>query len=158
MRVYCAPFTAVAVTAQQDLFEVLSGTNNTTEIIAIEIEQSTEVGDAQEEGLSLLVKRGVGAVTSGSGGSTLSVQPIDDGDAAFSGVVEGNNTTKMATGSGSIEQLAAWNWNERLPFNKILPPEMRPTINGGDRLTLELATTPADSITMSGTIWLGERG
>jgi len=157
-RIYSAIFNGVAVTAQQDFFEVLSAADSVTLVHAIELNQSTEVGDAQEEMLSVLMVRGVGSVTSGSGGSTATAQPVADGDAAFGGTVEINNTTKMVVGTGTLETLAAWTWNIRMPFEKIFTPELRPVISPGNRLTIELATTPADSITISGTIWLEEIG
>lgn len=153
MRVYSAIFNAVAVTAQQDFFEILAGTGKPVVILAIEIEQTTEVGDAQEEGLSLLLKRGVGS-TSGSGGSAPTPIPLNVDATASGTTVEANNTTKMT--AGTITTLAAWAWNVRIPFNKIFVPECRPTVKPGDRITLELATTPADAITVSGTIWFAE--
>src|SRR5262245_26160816 len=104
-RRYTVSFKAVAVTAQQDFFEVLSPTDAVVIIHGWELSQSTEVGDAQEEQLQLTTNRGVGSVTSGSGGSTATAQPIEDGDAAFGGTVEVNNTTKMAAGTGTLEEL-----------------------------------------------------
>lgn len=155
-RMYDTEFTSVAVTAAQDLFEILAGTGKLIEILRIEISQSTEVGDAQEEGLSLLMKRGSGSVTSGSGGSTHTPAPLDKNDTASGATVEINNTTTMKTGSSTITQLKAWNWNVRVPFSMVFLPEERPRIEPGDRMTIELATAPADSITMSGTVTFRE--
>jgi hypothetical protein len=157
-RRYTAQFNAVAVTAQQDFFEVLAPTDAVVVVHRIRLTQTTEVGDAQEEMLSLLIKRGIGSVTSGSGGTTPTAQPSEDGDAAFGGTVEANNTTKMATGTGTIETLQADAWNVRMPWDEIYTPELRPVISPGNRLTVELATTPADSITMNGCIWIEEIG
>lgn len=157
-RLYSAIFTDVAVSVQQDFFEVLAPTDAVVVVHAIELEQNTETGDAAEEALNVVMKRGVGTVTSGSGGSTPTAQPKEDGDVAFGGTVEANNTTKMVVGTGSIDTLASWNWNIRIPFNKIFTPEMRPVISPGNRLTMELAKTPADALTISGTIWLEEIG
>ena len=137
---------------QQDFFELTAAATHVIVIHEWELTQSTEVGDAQEEGLSVLTKRGVGTTTSGSGGTAPTAQPISDGDAAFGGTVEANNTTKLAVGTGSIEQTAAYNWNVRVPYVKTYTPETRPQILPSARWTLELATTPADSITLSGTI------
>jgi hypothetical protein len=158
MRYYSAQFNGVAVTAQQDFFEVLAATGKPVVITKIELEQTTETGDAQEEGLSILFKRGAGSVTSGSGGSSPTPTPADVDDSAAGATVEVNNTTKMVTGSGTITTLAAWAWNVRMPFNKIFLPEERIIVKPGDRVTVELGTTPADSITMNGTIWFYEIG
>jgi hypothetical protein len=143
---------------QQDFFEILAASNRVVRLHAIELEQTTEVGDAQEEGLAIILKRGVGSVTSGSGGSTGNPSALDAGDTAFAGTVEINNTTKMAVGSGTIVFIGNWAWNVRIPFLKLFTPELRPLIKGGDRLAVELATTPADSITLSANIWFEELG
>lgn len=157
-RMYTAQFNGVAVTAQQDLFELVAPADAVVIVHDIELSQTTEVGDAQEEQLSLLLKRGVGTVTSGSGGTAPTAQPVEDGAPAFGGTVEANNTTKMATGTGSIETLASTSWNVRSEKPKVWTPETRPVISPSNRLTVELATTPADSITMNGTITFEEVG
>lgn len=157
-RKYTAIFSAVAVTAQQDFFEILAPTDAVVIVHDIDINQTTEAGDAQEEMLAIKMVRGVGTVTTGTGGTTPTAQPIEDGDAAFGGTVEVNNTTKMVVGTGSLDQLASWSWNVRIPFQKIFTPETRPVISPGNRLTIELATTPADSITVNGTITFEEIG
>jgi len=157
-RMYSTHFKDVAVTAAQDLFEILGASDSLTIVHRVLLTQRTEVGDAAEEMLLLTTNRGVGAVTSGSGGSTHTPQPVCDGDAAFGGTVEINNTTVMATGSGSLEQLEAFAWNIRVPFDLVYTPEQRPVISPGNRWTLELETVPADSINMSGTVWLEELG
>lgn len=150
MRIYTAQFTGVAVTAQQDFFEITAGSGQPIEIHEIFISQSTEVGDAQEEGLSILLKQG--ATTTGSGGSTPAAVPRDVDDAASTATVKANNTTKAT--AGTIVTHETYNWNVRMPFQKIWPPETRPYAKASRRLTLELATTPADSITISGfVIW-----
>ena len=157
-RKYTVAFKAVAATAQQDLFEILAPADAVVVIHEWEMSQSTEVGDAQEEQLQLTTNRGIGAVTSGSGGSTATAQPVEDGDAAFGGTVEINNTTKMAAGSGSLEELEPFAWNVRQPLRQIYTPETRPVISPSNRWTLELETTPADSITMSGKVIMEEIG
>src|SRR5690348_7903210 len=110
-RMYTAVFKDIAVTAAQDLFEVAGPSDAVTIIHRVLLTQSSETGDAQEEMLRLTTNRGVGAVTSGSGGGTVTPQPVSDGDAAYGGTVERNNTTIMATGSGAVEaDLEAFAW------------------------------------------------
>jgi len=158
-RMYSIFFTSVAVTAQQDFFEVTASAGKPVIVHSIEIEQSTEVGDAMEEGLSLQLKRGTSLTTSGTGGAqALTAPPVCSSDAAFGGTADTNNTTKMAAGTGTITSLRSWNWNVRIPFFKIFTPETRPVIAGGERMTVELVTTPADSITVSGTMIVEELG
>lgn len=156
-RKYTAFFEGVAVTAQQDFFEILAPSDAVIVLHDIDLSQTTEFGDAAEEQLLIRMVRGVGAVTSGNG-TSATVNPIEDGDTATGATVEKNGTTKMVVGSGTLEQLAAWAWNVRIPFVKIFTPETRPVISPGNRLTIELATTPADSITMNGTITFEEIG
>ena len=148
MALYTAVFNAVAVTAQQDLFELNAPSTAIVVVHAVELSQSTETGDAAEEGLNVLMKRG--ATTSGSGGSTPTATPLMAGDGAFGGTVEANNTTKAT--SGTIVTLRADNWNIRAPFMWLPTPETRIVLAPSARFTVELATTPADSITVSGVL------
>jgi len=154
MALYTAIFNAVTVTAQQDLFELNVPTDAIVLIHAIELSQSSEIGDAQEEGLNLLMKRG--ATTSGSGGTVPTSQPLETGSSAFGGTVEVNNTTKAT--AGTIVTLRAENWNVRMPYLWLPTPEMRFILGPSSRFTVELATTPADAITMSGTLTFEELG
>jgi hypothetical protein len=151
-RIYTAQFNGVAVTAQQDLFELVAGTNVALVIHEIFLSQSTEVGDAQEEGLSILLKQG--STTTGSGGTAPTKVPRDVDDAASGATVAANNTTKAT--AGTIVTHCAWNWNVRVPLQILFTPELRPMVKGARRMTVELATTPADSITMSGYITWSE--
>lgn len=153
-RLYTVVFSSVAVTAQQDFFEIAGPSDAITVVHDWILTQSTEVGDAQEEGLAILVKRG--ATVTGSGGSTPTPSPLEFGDVAYGGVTKVNNTTKA--GTGTIVTMGSYNWNVRVPFQFIYTPETRPVLSPSQRLTIELATTPADSITVSGTITFSEIG
>ena len=157
-RMYTAVAKGIAVTAAQDIFEIASPTDAVTIIHSFVISQSTELGDAQEEQLLFTTNRGVGTVTSGSGGSTITPQPISDGDPAYGGTVERNNTTQMAVGTGTLEELEAFVWNLRIPYMQIYTPETRPVISPGNRWTLELESTPADSVTITASITFEEVG
>ena len=143
---YTVVFSGVAATAQQDLIEVTAASDSPLVLIAFGISQSSEVGDAAEEGLSILVKSG--ATTSGSGGSSYTPVSTDASQAAASFVAEINNTTKANT--GTIVTHYAYNWNIRSSLDIILPEPMQIILTASRRLTIELATTPADSITISG--------
>lgn len=147
-RIYRVPFNAVAVTAQQDLFEITAASNKPCRIHAWMVTQSSEVGDAQEEGLNLVIKRGNSSTTSGSGGTAPTPVPQNPNDSAAGFSAEVNNTTKMSGGTITLEEPHCW--NVRAPHLMVYTPETRPVILPGERKTLELATTPADSITMSG--------
>lgn len=156
---HTATFKAVAVTVQQDFFEVKASASASVYVHGFILSQSTEIGDAMEEMLQLTTNRGSGTVTSGSGGSAPTPTKRRRGDAAFGGAVEVNNTTKLAVGTGTLEtDLEVHTWNERVPYIFWYPPEARPLILPGEYWTLELETTPADSVTISGTIFLEQAG
>jgi hypothetical protein len=152
-RMYTISFTGVAVTAAQDLFALVPGANRPVRIAGIMLSQTTDYGDAQEEGLPLLLRRG--QTTVGSGGSVGTAVRIDASDAAAGFTARVNDTTQAS--GGSPEVVFADSWNVRMPYLVMFPPEMRPTVDAaGNRMTLELAGAPADSITMRGTLWVEE--
>jgi hypothetical protein len=153
-RMYTVQFTGVAVTAQQDLFEIVAAAGKNCRLRALFLSQSSDVGDAAEEGLSILIKSG--STTSGSGGSAPTPVPLSVTDAAAGFSAEANNTTKAT--AGTIVTHHAENWNIRVPYQLILPPEMCVELTGSRRATVELATTPTDSLTISGTLYVEEFG
>jgi hypothetical protein len=152
--VYTVQFNGVAMTAQQDLFELVAASAKPLVILGFSISQATEVGDAAEEGLSILLKSG--QTTSGSGGSTPTPVPNDSTMAAAGFTAEANNTTKAS--AGTIVTHGAWAWNVRAPLEVLFTQEQQLLMVASRRCTLELATTPADSITANATIWLQEIG
>lgn len=158
-KLYTVTFTAVAITAQQDLFEITAASSRVLLIHGVELSQSTEVGDAAEEGLAIVMKRGTSLTTSGSGGSSATPAPLEVNQGAAGSTAEVNNTTKLAVGTGAITTLIATNWNIRAtPMAWMFTPELRPVVSPSERFAVELATTPADSITTSGTLWFEEIG
>jgi len=157
-RRYTAQVNGVAVTAAQDVFEIAAPADAVVVVHGWSLLQTTDVGDAAEEVLLVSTVRGVGSVTSGSGGSTPTAQPLEDGDAAFGGTVEANNTTRMAAGTGTLETLEQHGWNVRIPLVHFYPPELRPVISPSNRWTLSLPAAPADSITTSACVWFEEIG
>lgn len=145
---YAVTFSGVAVTAQQDFFEYTAPSDGTVIIHSVELTQGTDVGDAASEGLSILHKRG--QTTSGSGGTAPTPVPLEAISAASGGTAEVNNTTKASV--GTIVTLHASNWIIQQPYLWLPTPEMRHVVGPGVRYTVELATTPTDSITVSGTM------
>jgi hypothetical protein len=153
-RIYSVSFSGVAVTAQQDFFEITAAAGKNVRLRALYLSQSSDVGDAAEEGLSILIKSG--ATTSGSGGTGPTPVPMNVTDAAAGFAAEVNNTTKAT--SGTIVTHHSDNWNIRIPYQLILPSELCVELTGSRRATVELATTPADSLTISGTLYCEEFG
>ena len=152
-RLYTAQFSAVAVSAAQDLFEIVAPADAIVKIHNIRLGQTSDVGDAAEE--ILLIKLNSGATTSGSGGGSYTPVPIELGDAAFGGTCEINNTTQAA--DGTIVTHHAWPWNVRGPFEIIFEPETRPVLSPSRRCVLTIPA-PADALTMMGTITFEEIG
>lgn len=153
-RIYTATFGAVAITAVQDIFEVVAPADAIVKIHRIQLAQTTDVGDTAEEILQLQWTSGY--TTSGSGGASVTPVPTEFGDAAFGGTVERNNTTQANTGT-AVEHYN-WAWNIRMEFDKVFTPEERPVLSPSRRGVLELPVAPADSITVNGTIVLEEIG
>lgn len=153
-RVYRVPFPLVAVTAQQDFLTIVSASTKVTELLELHASQTTEVGDAMEEGLNLAIKQG--ATSNGSGGGTVTPVPAHLGDAAFAGSARRNDTTPAS--GGTIVTHQEDNWNIRMPMNIIFTPETTIWIPPSARLVWGLLTTPADSISVSGYALIREYG
>lgn len=153
-RIYTAVFNNVAVTAIQDLFEVVAPADSIVVLHDIHLSQNTDVGDAAEEVLRIELTSG--HTTSGSGGSSVTPVAQQVQDSAFGGTCEANNTTQAS--AGTIVTHYVWNWNIRVGFDRIFTPETRPVIAPSRRMCLELPAAPADSVTMSGSITFEEIG
>ena len=158
-RMYSAQFTGVAAAAQQDLFQITAPSTRVVCIHGIVVSQGgggNDVGDAQEEFLTLLMKRFTSASTTGSVGTTPAIVGLESGSGAAGSVVLANNTTR-ASGGTSVT-IHSDSWNVRANFIWIPTPEMRPWLGISERFTLELGTTPADAVNTNGTIYFEEIG
>ena len=151
-RIYTAQFTSVAVAAQQDLLSLVAGTNTPIVVHEIFLSQSTNVGDAGEKELSIVIKQG--ATVAGSVGTAPTPIPRDVDDSAAAAVARANDTTIANT--GTIVTTHAFNWNTRVPLQILFTPELRPYAKGARRMVVGLLTTPAVSTTMSGYITWSE--
>lgn len=145
-RAYSFPINiTTAFTTQIDVMELLAGANKPICVIGFELGQISEIGDAQEEQLTLVMKRVTGAPTSGSGGTAAAAPALTQpNDAASGATLEVGNTTKL-TGGTSVD-LKRFDWQLRSGLLYLPVPEMRFVIDQGTRMVLELVTTPTDSI------------
>ncbi|MGB0971526.1 MAG: hypothetical protein ACPGVG_11250 [Mycobacterium sp.] len=150
-RMYSAIFEKVAATAAQDLFEVVAPSTAIVVVHALYLSQDTEEGDAQSEMLSLLIHRGT---ATGSGGTSETPNPLDPGDSAFGGTCEVNNTTQSVEGT----HLHSDAWNVQIPYQMVWTPETRPVVPPSGLFIVELQDAPADSVTISGTLYFEEMG
>lgn len=149
---YSAPLTPAAITTTVDFFHVTAAAENPVTLYAMSLYQTTELGDAAEEVLSIALARGV---TGGSGGTALTEAHYGDGSGStVSAAVVGLNTT-VSTAGTVLEHLG---WNVRVPLLWCPIPELRPTVDAGqDPIVFRLLAAPADSITIGGTIWWFEQ-
>lgn len=151
MTIYRVGYSGQAVTAQQDLWSILAPTTGIVLIHHVVISQASDYKDVEDEGLVIQLDRG--ATTTGSGGTAVTVgsgNAVEPAGPAFGGTVRRNDTTKASAGTISI--LHAETWSVRSPFEFLPPPELRPIVAPGQRFVVELASTPADSLTVAGSI------
>lgn len=151
MTMYVVTFAAVAVTAARDLVEINASASRKVRIHGWEIGQSTEFSDAADEQLRLELIRGF---TTSGGGSAFTALPIDAAQtAAFGGTCEIDGT--LATG-GTSETVFATAFNVRSGHVWIPTPEMRVVLAESGRIVLRMNSTPADSISFSGSLYFEE--
>lgn len=150
-RVYSIQFNGIAVAAQADLFEILPAANKPVLLHAISFGQNTDFGDANDEGILWQVIRG--HATSGSGGASVTPQPMDANATAAGATCERTNTTIAS--AGTAVTLHSDIWNVRAGCQYIWTPELRPRCQNSNLIVVRMAA-PADSITMSGTLYFEE--
>lgn len=156
-RLYTVSFENVAVAASQDLFELTCADDKPIGIVGIIVDNvggAADAGDAQEEFLRCLVVRG--NATSGSGGSAPTPIPANPSDAAASFTAEANNTTPASTGTPLT--LCPFNVGSRSGADfPLLPVDYALMTNQtAGLLCVRLPTAPADSINLSGTLFVIE--
>lgn len=151
-KMYSVQFNAVGVTAAQDFFEVTAASTCSVIIHGWELGQASDYGDAQAEGLRLLLVRG--HTTSGSGGSAPTPAALSSNVTAAASATEANNTTIAS--AGTAVTLFATAWNIQAGHVMWFTPECRPRIAPSERIVLRSPNTPADSITISGTLFFEE--
>lgn len=150
-RFYTASFSAVAVSAAVDVFEVLAAAGKAFVLHEVVLAQSSDYGDAAAEGLSVLIKRATGSYTSGASGSTATPAKHLTNDAAAGPTVETNNTSQAAAGSGALTTLRAEAFNVQAGWQYLPTPEQRFTFLPTEACVVSI-TAPADAVTLSGTI------
>jgi hypothetical protein len=160
-RAYVLTFENVTVTAAQDLFYIKPAADK---ICLIEwayianVGGTADAGDAQEEDLRIVINRLPATVTVGSGGSasatgTLNALAVNDTAASFTGRT---NDTTPATTSGTARTLHADGWNVRVPFVYAPAPEHRIPVANAEAVVVKLLSTPADALSISGTLIVRE--
>lgn len=159
-RLYTVSFTAQTITTaggDRDLFYVAPADDKPCRIVGWDFAQTSDLGDAAEEVLSLNLIRG--HTTVGSGGSAAT--PADVGAAggtaaAASATCRTNDTTIASLGTGLTIYAGGYNIRAA-PAPFFLPDELRvPVTQAEGSIVLRLMAAPADDITMNGTLWFLE--
>jgi hypothetical protein len=157
-RIYSVSYQGTITNAggDTDLLELLPADDKPVKLRGLLLSQTSEVGDAAEEGLRISIMRLPATVTGGNGTATTPI-PMDSADAAAGVAAECNGTT-VATTSGSAVTLAELAWNIRnSPYEMWFPDDrFCPKVKQGEALVVRQQTTAADDYSGCFTFWVEE--
>lgn len=108
--------------------------------------QTTDLGDAAEEVLRTEWVRG--NATSGSGGQTAVIVPLNPFDASATGLFTSEMLNTTAASTGTPVAMAVQGWNIRIPLDVLYPPEQTIVARTTERLCFRVSA-PADAITVN---------
>ncbi len=157
-RFYTVPFDNFSVPATNalDLWELTAADDKPISILGLTLGPVggiADVGDAAEEHLRCVIRRGY--TTSGSGGTATTPTQINPNAAAAGFTAEVNNTTVATT--GTIVDLFPFGWNMRAEYEKWFPEGTEPQTNqGANLIVVRLLTGPADALAVSGCLFVEE--
>jgi hypothetical protein len=154
MAVFTAPFSAIAVSAAQDLFTLTAPSTSRLAILEVRFGQYTDFGDAAAEILGVTMRSGDTAGSGGAAVTPLNVSRHTSAPATAGTTVARNNTTQASGGS----VIWADAWNIQAPFLWLPPDPKQRFIIEASGVFVVAVTAPADSITASGTITWEEIG
>jgi hypothetical protein len=157
--IFSAVIDNIAVTAIQDIFELVTSANSRIAICGMDIVQNTDFGDAAAEGLFLRLIRGHS--TTGSGGAAVTPSNHEPWSRAAVTTCARNNTTP-ATG-GSPQTMVATGFNVQAGY--FYRPrwsdggfDERIMVAESSRFVVNMPAAPIDSISINATIWWQELG
>lgn len=139
---YSVVFEDIAVTAVQDLFNLLVAANTRVVLHAVYLSQVTE---ESAEIVQVKIQR---ATTAGSIGAAVTPAPLDLNAAASQATCRRNDTTQGTSGT----VLFVGQWYLPTMFVWEPKPEGRIHVPGLNRIVVELETAPDASTSMSGTL------
>lgn len=160
MPIYAVQFSAVAVSAAQDVFELATPASSKIKLRRVVIGQYSDFGDAQAELISIQIIRG--NTVTGSGGTAATPALIKPWGGASVITAAVNNTTPASGGSpitlisDTFNVAAGWVYNPPSPGNTQDDDE-RVFVNVSSRVVVRI-TAPADALTMNGYIVFEEIG
>jgi hypothetical protein len=152
--IYGANFSAQAVTTATDLFEITPAADRAVVIYGLSVGQTTDLGDAAEEVLMIGVYRDA---TAGSGGTANTEYIYNNHSVGATNTTATRSLGTASTGGTLIDIIP---WNIRIPLLWIPVPEMRLKFTNlaaeGPTSTFRLIAAPADSLTVSATLYWTE--
>lgn len=156
MREYSCTFGPTAETVAVDLVELTPADDKPLVVIALELFQSSDFGDAQSEIIPHSLVRG--NATSGSGGvAAANANPVNPSDATSGFTYEALNTT--AASAGTAKTIFQGGWQVLAGYLRVFVPEERREVSQGNTLLCwRLGAAPADSLTIGGEATVGEAG
>lgn len=154
-RKYWVDLVPTAVTVAADLLEITPADDKPVRILSVNLHQTSDFGDAQDEVISVVWVRG--NTTSGSGGSTPTPRPCNPNDTAAGFTCEAFNTTAASSGTGVFGPRHGFSVRGGLerPYT---PDEVFEASQGNTLLCLRMAAAPADSLTIGGSVLIEELG
>lgn len=154
-RLYIVQFQGVTISAVQDLIDITPADDKPVCLVEAHITQSSDYGDAQDEGLSISIFRGNATV--GSGGSAPTPVPVVASDAAAGFTARVNDTT--AASAGTPVRLLSEAANVRVGWHYVPVPEARIVMSQAQViLSIRLNAAPADALVCDGWALIGELG
>lgn len=156
MRGYSCPFGPTAETVAVDMVELTPADDKPCLIAAIELFQTSDVGDAASEIIAHSFVRG--NTTTGSGGVAAAAgNPCNPSDATSGFTYEALNTTQATSGTTKI--IFQSGWQVLAGYARVFVPEERREVTQANTLLCwRLGAAPADSITMGGEMTVLESG
>jgi hypothetical protein len=157
-RVYTVAFAAGSgQTGAVDWFELTAPSTCGVSLFGLDISQSTDYKDAEEEGIRYYIKRASSTYTSGSGGNTgVARIPVRSGDVAATFTAETMNTTQVAVGTGALVTVHQSVFNIRVGLDKIWTPETAISCKAGEALIVGMSAGVPDTVTWEGTAYVAE--
>lgn len=144
--------TIAAASGDYDLFELVPADDRPIELVALFLGNKSEVGDAQDEMLSINI---ITDYTSSSNGTSTTPRPLDSRDGAAGFTAEVLGATVATTGTPITTH--ADTFNVRAGCQLIFPEIMRTKADQGDTaIYIRLTSAVADDLTLSGTAYVRE--
>jgi hypothetical protein len=164
MRAYevAASFTLTTAGGNTDLFQLNPATNKPIRLVGFRLGNTTEVGDAAEEGLELQLMHMTATVTDGAGTGSTTVTPSSTPrpGATAAGFTARVNSPTVATTTGTTTICEYIGWVNRMSPLEIWYPDPKWTTEAiaGEVIILRCNTTLADDMTLQLSLFVEEEG